>query len=214
MARRRPRRCLRRVVTRVFVVACVLGATVLVGLVPAQAVTSRQPLNDTRPVVSAPVTVAFPIEYFGVVADVPPDRHLPDQGRAPYGEVRFRVGGQWGAWQPMGQDGAQAPGQFTGALVSVDRADAHQVRGLPAQGHNWRAAAINTTEGPTIVVGHRPAGTAQATEAGYAPCMSRADWGADESITAWSKGTDTQVFHPDRGCRRGTGSTRPAAPTT
>lgn len=198
MTRHHPRRRVRRIVARALLVASVVGVTVLVGLIPAQAVTTHRPLNDTRPVGSAPVTVPFPIEYFGVVADVPPGGHLPDQGRAPYGEVRFRVGGQWGAWQPMDQDGAQASGQFTGALISVERADAYQVRGVPALGRNWRAAAINTTDGPTIVVGHRAGATAQAAAAGYPACMSRADWGADESITAWSKGTDTQVFYPDQ----------------
>lgn len=169
--------------------------TVLVSLLqvaPATAMTSHKPLNDTRPVVAGQVGVDFPIEYFGVVADLPRrSTHLPEQGRAPFGEARFRVDGRWTAWRSLGEDGAQAAGQFTGALMSVDRADAYQVRGLPPGARNWRAAAINTSDGPTVVVGRRPAGAA----VGAPSCRSRADWGADESISGWSKG-DTQDFAP------------------
>jgi hypothetical protein len=158
----------------------------------AQAVTGHKPLNDTRAVGARPVHVDFPIQYFGVVADLDaPSSHLPERGRAPFGEARFRVDGHWTAWQVLEQDGAQAAGHFTGALVSVDDADAYQVRGLPAAGHRWRAAAINATDGPEIVVGHRRAGAATAGPS----CMSRADWGADESISGWSHG-DTQDFSP------------------
>jgi hypothetical protein len=174
------------------VFAVVAVGLVLTALPRAFAVTSHKPLNDTRPVVAGPVHVAFPIEYFGVVADLAsPTSHLSERGAAPFGAVRFEVHGVWTGWQPLDQDGAQAAGHFTGSLVGVDRADAYQVRGLPAAGRDWRAAAINTTDGPTIVVGHQPAAAQAATA-----CMSRADWGADESITAWSKGTDTPSYYP------------------
>ena len=183
---------------RVLARAAVLAVSTLItalsfGIVPqAVAVTTHKPLNDTRPVGSAPVEVDFPIEYFGVVADLPTrSSHLSDKGRAPYGEVRFRVGGSWTRWQTLEQDGAQAAGQFTGALVGVDRADAYQVRNLPAAGHNWRAAAINTTDGPTLVVGHRRSDAAAAAP----KCMSRADWGADESKSGWASG-DTRTYSP------------------
>jgi hypothetical protein len=171
----------------------VVGAFSLLEVPQALAVTNHKPLNDTRAVGSAPVIVDFPIEYFGLAADLPTkSSHLPDQGRAPYGEARFRVDGHWTAWRAVGEDGAQAPGQFTGALISVDHADAYQVRGLPSGAHNWRAAAINTTDGPTFVVAHRRADAAT----GAPSCMSRADWGADESISGWSKNGDTQSFAP------------------
>ncbi|HEU4514646.1 MAG TPA: N-acetylmuramoyl-L-alanine amidase [Nocardioidaceae bacterium] len=179
-----------------------LRATIVVALVAtlsfveaprAVAVTTHKPLNDTRAVGSAPVEVEFPIEYFGLVADLPRrSGRLPEPGRAPYGEARFRVDGRWTPWQALGEDGAQAAGQFTGALVSVDGADAYQVRGLPAGADNWRAAAINTTDGPTVVVGHRRADSAAAAPA----CMSRADWGADESISGWTRNGDNQVHSP------------------
>jgi hypothetical protein len=130
------------------------------------------------------------VDYLGLVADAA--QPLPERGLAPYGQVRFLVRGAWSAWQAVDQDGAQARGHFTGALVDGHGATAYQVRGLPAAGRHWRAAAINTTDGPALVVGHRRAATAAAAT----PCRSRADWGADESLTAWSKGTDVQSYYP------------------
>lgn len=183
----------RRALARAAVVVATLVAAASLSVVPqAVAVTSRAPLNDTRPVGSAPVRVDFPIEYFGLVADLPSRQaHLEDHGRAPFGQARFLVRGQWTAWRTLDQDGAQQPGHFTGSLVSVDRADAYQVRGLPAGARSWRAAAINTTDGPTVVVGQRRSDTAT----GASNCRSRADWGADESISGWSKG-DQQTYYP------------------
>lgn len=183
----------RRLLARWIAVGVGLATAVALGVAPTSAsVTIPTTLNDTRAVTSRPVGVAFPIEYFGVVADLAPGRALPDQGERPFGEARFRVRGMWTAWQPLEQDGAQAAGHFTGALVTVDHADAYQVRGLPTAARNWRAAAINTTDGTRRVVGQRPANVASAT----AQCRSRADWGADESITGWSRGTDSQAFYP------------------
>lgn len=183
-----------RVLARaVSVVVFALAAAVVVNVGPALAVTSHQPLNDTRPVGAAPIRTSFPIEYFGLVADLTaPLKHLLANGRAPYGEARFHVGGRWTSWQALDQDGAQADGHFTGALVAVGRADGYEVRHLPAGATHWRAAAINTTDGPSIVVGHRRAGSANAA----ASCRSRADWGADESISGWSTGTSTQAYYP------------------
>jgi hypothetical protein len=182
-----------RLLARVVAVCAGFAAVLALGVAPrAVAVTSPRTLNDTRPVMAGPVSLGFAIEYFGVVADLAPGRTVPDTGRTPYGEARFRVGDLWTTWQPLEQDGAQATGQFTSALMAVPRADGYQVRGLPAAGHGWQAAAINTTDGPTQVVSDRPADAAVAAAA----CRSRADWGADESITGWSKGTETQAFYP------------------
>src|SRR5262245_14627067 len=106
----------------VAVVVLLVGSFSLIEAPVALAVTSHAPLNDTRPVGSAPVRVDFPIEYFGLVADLPTrSSQLPQRGRAPYGEARFEVNGRWSHWQSLGADGAQAPGQFTGSLISVDR---------------------------------------------------------------------------------------------
>lgn len=169
-------------------VTLLLGAVTL-ALVPARADQVARTHNDTRAVSAAPVEVDVPIEYFGLVADLAPGvDHPQPQGSAPFGEARFRVGGRWTPWQSLGEDGAQAAGQFTGALVSVDRADAYQVRAVPAWGLDWRAAAI-TTSNPASA-GPLPTATA----AGTSDCMSRADWGADESISGWVKDGDTHVF--------------------
>jgi hypothetical protein len=183
-----------RVWARVAVGLVAVVAAVTLNVMPqAFAVTSHRALNDTRPVGSAPVTVDFPIEYFGVVADLATrGSHLDTRGPAPYGQARFRVRGHWTRWESLDQDGAQVSGHFTGALVSVDGADAYQVRGLPVGADHWRAAAINTTDGPTVVVGRR---RAAAADASTSACMSRADWGADESISGWSRG-DTQTYYP------------------
>jgi hypothetical protein len=184
-----------RVLARaVSVVVFTLVSAVMINVGPqAMAVTSHKALNDTRAVRSGPVSVSFPMEYFGLVADLKgPSRHLSANGPAPYGEARFHVRGQWTSWQPLDQDGAQADGHFTSALVAVDRGDAYQVRGLPTGGTRWRAAAINTTDGPSVTVAHRRSGAASAA----ASCRSRADWGADESISGWSTGTATPSYYP------------------
>lgn len=185
---------IRRVLARLVMCAVAAGATVILDPMPqAFAVTSHRALNETRPVVSAQVSVDFPVQYFGVVADlVTPTARLDSHGPAPYGQARFRVRGHWTGWESLGQDGAQVSGHFTGALISVDGADAYQVRGLPGRATHWRAAAINTTDGPAVVTGRRSANSANASAAA---CMSRADWGADESISGWSRG-DTQTYYP------------------
>jgi hypothetical protein len=173
-------------------VATLLAFLTLAAVPAAYAVSTHRPLNDTRPVGAGVVGVDFPIEYFGLVADLPsPDSRLRDHGPSPFGQARFRVRGSWTPWQDLDQDGAQASGHFTGALVSVDDATAYQVRNLPDGARNWRAAAINTTAGPTVKVGTARSDAAVATPT----CRSRADWGADESISGWAKG-DTQTYFP------------------
>ena len=169
-------RVLARVSVALMALLAVVAVVILNPLPQALAVTSHRTLNDTRPVSSAAVTVDFPIEYFGVVADLAtPGSSLDAHGSAPYGQARFRVQGHWTPWESLDQDGAQVPGHFTGALVSVDGADAYQVRGLSSRATHWRAAAINTTDGPPFVTGHR---RADAAAASTSTCMSRADWGA------------------------------------
>ncbi|RNM16325.1 N-acetylmuramoyl-L-alanine amidase [Nocardioides pocheonensis] len=172
-------------------VATLLASVVLAAVPAAYAVSSHRALNDTRPVGVGAVAVGFPIEYFGLVADLPSGAPLEAHDPSAYGQARFRVDGAWTAWQDLDQDGAQSTGHFTGALVSVDRATAYQVRNLPAGASHWRAAAINTTDGPTLTVGKARSDAASAS----ASCRSRADWGADESLSGWAKG-DTQTYFP------------------
>ena len=172
-----------------------LVASVLLWVEPASAEVIHRPLHAIARITSAPVDAAFPIEYFGFAADVVGGGAPPaETGSAPFGEVRFRSGRMWGAWQSIGEDGAQGEGTFTAALIAVNRADAYEVRGVPASFAHTRAAVLNLDDGAVESV-HRtfgsPAGAA-------ATCASRADWNADESITAWSKGTDTPAFSPDQ----------------
>ena len=144
---------------------------------------------------AAPVSVPFAIEYFGLTADLaqPADRPA-EAGASPYGQVRFHRAGSWEGWQPLGQDGAQEQTQFSSSLISVNHADAYQVRGLPAVFHNPRATALNLTSGPL----ESARSTASTAAVASASCRSRADWNADESITDWSKGTATPQFAPDQ----------------
>jgi hypothetical protein len=175
------------------VLATLLSAgLVLVPTTVAIAVTLPRVLNDTRSVGAHPVYVDFAIEHFGLVADLRAGvESIEPSGRVPYGEARFLVDEGWTAWQALDQDGAQQRGRFTAALLSVDRATAYQVRGLPRAGRSWEAAAINTTDGHSVVVDQSEGGSASAS----AGCMSRADWGADESLSGWARG-DQQTFYP------------------
>jgi len=182
----------RRAVARLFAVTLACAA-LTVGMVVAppfaNASGRHHTLNDTRPLGSGPVTPGNAIDFFGLVADLDtPDGAVDTNGASPYGEARFLVAGTWTPWQRLEQDGAQAKGQFTGSLISVDHATSYQVRNLPAGAHNWRAAAINTTDGPVEAV---PAsGLTQANAASN--CRSRADWGANESTTGWAKGVSPE----------------------
>lgn len=176
---------------RVFVFFALLVAFVATPLTGAEAVTRPQTQYHERPVQAGPVEPGFPIDFVGVVFDLPAGVDLHDTGAEDRIAVRFRHDGVWGAWQRVEEDGAQAEGTFTGALVSGDDADAYQVRGVPAVAARARAAAINTSDGPLEVVGHRPAGAAEAVT----NCKSRADWGAEESLrTSTRSYAATQVL--------------------
>lgn len=162
-------------------VTVVVAAALLLPMAGVQAQTRPQTLYAQAPVTSGPVEPGFPIDHVGVVFELPGEAHDHGSGDG-HGvaglAVRLRTDGTWGPWQPVPEGGAQAPGQWTGALVPAGDAEAYQVRGLPAGAEKARAAAINTTDGPQRVVGHRSAGSAEAV----ASCQSRADWGADESL--------------------------------
>lgn len=114
------------------------------------------------------VAPGFPIDFVGVTW----------QGE--HGEVlvRFRHGGTWGEWQPMGEDGVQERGRFSSALVSAGDADAYQVR-VPAGAGDPRSVAINTTDGPVATAGASCDPDHGALAFAY---LSRCEWGADESL--------------------------------
>lgn len=174
-----------RTVLRSLLTVLLAAAGVGLPVTATEAVTRPTTLYHQRAVSSAPVEPGFPIDYVGVTFEVPAgadadhahgvaEEHPGVESLA----VRFRTDGVWGPWLAVAEDGAQAVGQWTGALVAGGDAEAYQVRGVPAFAVAPRAAALNTTDGPAVTVGHRPRGAAGAVTA----CKSRTDWGADETI--------------------------------
>ena len=174
-----------RGVLRSVVTLLLAAAAVGLPVTATEARTRPTTLYHQRAVTAAPVQPGFPIDYVGVTFQVPvgadgAHAHGPDDEHPGVDSlaVRFRTDGVWGAWRAVAEDGAQAVGRWTGALVAGGDAQAYQVRGVPAFAIAARAAALNTTDGPAVTVGHRPRGAASAVTA----CKSRADWGADETI--------------------------------
>jgi hypothetical protein len=169
---------------RVVVLIALVAAVSVAPMVSAEAITRPVTRYHEQAVTAGVVVPGFPMDHVGVVFDLPAsedvthdhdgDAHTGTEGLA----VRFHTDGSWGPWKPMIEDGAQQVGRWTGALVAAGDADAYQVRGVPAFARDARAAALDTTDGPLEVVGHRPAGSADAVTT----CRSRADWGADETI--------------------------------
>lgn len=176
-----------RTLVRLFtVVAVVLGVTF--GQLPiSQAVEVPETLADRRPVGVGVVVPPFSIDYLGVLWDErgASEEHAAEEAFG-HGAVRFRTDGEWTAWQPLTEDGAQAEGEWASALVPAGDAEAYQVRGLPAGAVSPRAVALNTTDGPPRVVGRVPAGGAHALP----NCLSRAEWGADETLRFDSTGKE------------------------
>ena len=107
------------------------------------------------------VTPGFAIDFVGVLW----------HGDARGGAVRFRHGAAWGAWLPLRADGIEVDGKFASALVTGDGARAYQVR-LPRGARAARAVAINAS---------RSTQNARST-ASAAGVLTRAEWGADESL--------------------------------
>lgn len=161
----------RMVATVVVAVACAAGLGVEIG--GADTLTAPRTLADARPAGVGAVDPSFPVDVVGAVWE-DADEHAEHRA-----EVRFRHGSRWTEWRSMGEDGAQAEGQFGTALVDGDDADAYQVRGVPTSA---RVVAINTTDGPLEEIGRVRRGAAGA----FAMCRSRADWGADESLMSWA----------------------------
>jgi PKD repeat protein len=165
-------------------VATLALATALVVAWPAPAMARMAPetLADRRPVQAGPVEPGFPIDYLGVVWDLPGGHDHADEGAAPepHGAVRFRHNGVWAPWNRLIEDGIEAEGQWASGLVAGDDAEAYQVRGIPAGAVDPQAVAINTTDGPFTQIGEERGGAAHAID--NARCKSRADWGADEDL--------------------------------
>jgi hypothetical protein len=169
-----------------FAVALGLGAV----LVPAPALSLSAPrtlalaeqlgdIGDRGPVVDPP----FPVDFVGMSWTA---------GEEP--RVRFRTGGRWTDWRIAHEDEIPSDGKATfSRLVDAGDADAFQVRG-PARG--VRTFAINTTDGPRSPVWSWP--EAEAAHIGQPTVISRATWGADESLRFRADGTEKTppVFYP------------------
>lgn len=125
-----------------------------------------------------PVDPGFPIDFVGVTWDGAP---APEASA-----IRFRRDGRWGPWEPLGEDGAEIEGRFASALVAGDDADAYQVRVPPGVGRP-ASVAINTTDGPR----RRSRAPRPATAGADTAVVSRAQWGADESLRFDSTGKET-----------------------
>ena len=169
-----------RTLLRLVTLTALLLGVAFVHLPGAQAITVPETLADRRPVGAAPVVPPFSIDYLGVLweAREKPSEHANEAAGA-HGAVRFRVGGAWTSWQPLTADGAVVDGQWASALVPAGDAEAYQVRGIPVGAGAPRAVALNTTDGRAVEIGRRPAGEV----ANAVPtCLSRAEWGADESL--------------------------------
>jgi hypothetical protein len=159
---------------------------VLVALptVRSEAIEVPETLSHRTPVGVGIVEPGFPIDYVGVIWDRPDHDHSHahdhDHDAESHGAIRFRTDGAWGPWIPLIEDGADGPGHWASGLVAGDRADAYQIRGVPHAAERPRAVALNTIDGPRITIGHRPAGA----EFAVGNCVSREEWGADESLRA------------------------------
>lgn len=182
-----------RAVVRGLLVLAMLAGTTFVTLPAAVAIEMPRTLADNKPVEAGPVEPGFPIDFVGVLWDSPGGDHEHAEGAETDGAVRFRHGATWTPWRPLHGDGADAAGRWASALVDGGDAEAYQVRGLPADAHEARAVAINTTDGPLETVAYRPPGAASA----LSNCLSRAEWGADESLRFDASGDEVwpPAFH-------------------
>jgi uncharacterized protein with LGFP repeats len=145
-------------------------------LVPAASVSAGPPatladvqaLGDLDGRGSGVVEVPFGVDYLGMswTHGAPP-------------AVRLRVDGRWTSWARVdAADGPRSPtGRTFSDLLTGHKADAYQLRG---RARDARAVAINATDGPR----RRQAGLrqARASAATQPPVISRAEWGADESL--------------------------------
>ncbi len=129
------------------------------------------------------VNPGFPVDYLGVSWNF---------GREPY--VRFLTNGRWTPWSVAHEDETPTTaGRTFSALIPGADADAYQVRG---SNRDVRAVAINTTDGPrewSMVEA-----SAEASHISQPGVITRAQWGADESLRFDATGNeiDPQQFDP------------------
>ena len=169
-------------VARVVVGVAVLSmALAMLPAVAVQAVRVPETLSHRGSATAGPVVPGFAIDHLGVLFD---DRGNGEV-QAAHGAVRFRHDGTWGDWIPLTKDDASGKGLWASALVAGDGAEAFQVRGIPAGAGSPRTVAFNTSDGPLRTTGARTGGASAINN-----CMSRAEWGADESLRMRPGDTD------------------------
>lgn len=156
-----------RTPARLVALALLAGAVALAPAAPAAA-SSAGPRDDLRPVGADPVEPGFPMLGVGVAFDLPPGVAAASILDEP--EIRFRRGGDWGAWEHLEAEHADE-GLWSSALTAAAGADAYQVRGLPEVAQDARAYAVAV--GPVDVATVGALATAASTG-----CMTREQWGA------------------------------------
>jgi N-acetylmuramoyl-L-alanine amidase-like protein len=155
--------------------------TPVVALGPPETLAASRRLGSIDGVAEE-VDPSFPVDFLSVSWT---------DGRAPL--VRFRTGSGWTPWARVEPDDIQSgSGRTYGGLISADKADAYQVRGLAGA---VEAMALNTTDGPRPRVWVEPA--ARASHLAQPPVVTRAQWGADEGLR-FSGGVEkgTRTFYP------------------
>jgi uncharacterized protein with LGFP repeats len=155
--------------------------TPVVALGPPETLAASRRLGAIDGVAEA-VDPSFPMDFLSVSWT---------DGKAP--SVRFRTGSERTPWARVELDDIQTgSGRTYGGLVSADKADAYQVRGRAGA---VQAMALNTTDGPRPRVWAEPA--AEASHLVQPPVITRAQWGADESLR-FNGGVEkgTRTFHP------------------
>jgi hypothetical protein len=134
----------------------------------------------------APVDPDFSVDYLGVSWQ---------SGPLPW--VRFRADdGTWGSWSRVHQDEIPTvAGRTWSALVPAGDADAYQVRGRNAA---VETVAINTTDGPRSLRWDEP--QARASHLTQPALVTRAGWGANESLRCKADGTPkfSWTFYPTK----------------
>jgi len=127
-------------------------------------------VHDVRPVADGAVSPGFAFEFLAVSWDTDSDHHDHDHA-GEVGSVRVMVDGSWGAWQSLREEGAQAPGQWSSALMATRGAEAYEVSGVPdwAIDPQVMVLTLGTSADELTLLGDEDS------------CVSRAEWGADES---------------------------------
>jgi N-acetylmuramoyl-L-alanine amidase len=174
-------------ILRAAALTAVLSLFITVAPLPAVALGAPETLAAERALglldgTAAPIEPSFGVDYLSVSWI---------DGTRP--EVRFRTGSSWTRWSRVELDDIPITGGRTySALISGGDANAYQVHG---DARGVEAMAINTTDGPRPVMWSRP--EAHAHHLAQPPVITRAQWGADESLRfngPTEKGTRT--FYP------------------